>query len=45
MPAVVGVPEMRPVELLSVNPGGSELEMIEYVYGPVPPVTDMVAEY
>ena len=42
---MVGVPEITPVELLSVNPGGSEPDEIEYVNGAVPPVSESVAEY
>ena len=44
VPAVVGVPEITPAAL-SVRPGGNVPETNEYVYGAVPPVTDMLAEY
>ena len=36
--AVVGVPVIAPVELLSVKPVGSEPDVIAKVYGPIPPV-------
>ena len=42
---MVGVPEIAPVEVFSVSPGGSDPEMIENVYGEVPPVTESVEEY
>ena len=46
MPAVVGVPEITPVELFNVNPAGNDdPEAIVYAYDPFPPVADMVAEY
>jgi hypothetical protein len=45
VPLVVGVPEMRPVPLLSVNPGGSEPLAIDHAYGLVPPVAASVREY
>jgi hypothetical protein len=45
VPAAVGVPLIVPVELFSVKPGGRVPETIEYVNGPVPPVTVIVAEY
>src|SRR5271169_4640811 len=38
VPAAVGVPVTAPVEVFSVSPAGS-VPTIEYVYGPVPPVT------
>ena len=44
VPAVVGVPEMTPVEELSVNPLGKLPEVIDQVYVPVPPVAWRVAE-
>ena len=37
LPAVVGVPVMAPVEAFSVSPAGSDPELIENVYGGVPP--------
>ena len=44
-PAVVGVPEMTPVVPLSVKPFGSDpLETVK-VYGPVPPVAEIVWLY
>jgi hypothetical protein len=45
VPAVVGVPEMVPVELSMVSPGGSDPLAIDQLYGGVPPVTATVAEY
>ena len=45
VPAVVGVPEMTPVVVFSVNPGGSEPDVIENVNGAVPPFTCNVDEY
>jgi hypothetical protein len=42
-PAVVGVPVIAPVVVLSVSPAGSEPEAIANVYGAVPPVT-VIAE-
>ena len=39
------MPETAPVELFSVNPGGSEPDEIEYVYDPVPPAAESVEEY
>ena len=44
MPGVVGVPLMTPVELFSVNPGGSDPRTIEYVYGAVPPLASSDSE-
>jgi len=44
VPAVVGLPESTPV-LLSVSPGGSVPEANAYLYGPVPPLADIIAEY
>jgi hypothetical protein len=44
VPAVVGLPESTPV-LLSVSPGGSVPETSAYLYGPVPPLADIEAEY
>jgi hypothetical protein len=38
VPAVVGVPVMAPVEVFSVNPGGSDPDVIENVYGGTPPL-------
>ena len=39
MPAVVGVPEIRPVEALIDKPGGSP--EADHVYGGVPPLADI----
>ena len=38
VPAVVGVPEMAPVLLLRVRPGGKEPLAIDQLYGRVPPL-------
>ena len=43
-PAVVGVPEITPLEL-SDRPGGNVPEAMVQVYGAVPPVADSVCEY
>src|SRR5574342_517999 len=45
VPAVVGVPEMTPVPLLSDRPAGSEPLEIDQVYGVVPPLAVNVPEY
>jgi hypothetical protein len=45
VPAAVGVPEIKPVVVLSVSPAGSEPETIENVYVPLPPLTFSAAEY
>ncbi len=45
VPKDVGVPEMTPVEVLRVSPGGREPALIDHVYGFVPPVAVSVAEY
>jgi len=42
---VVGLPLTWPVELFSDTPGGSDPPTIEYVYGPCPPLTVILAEY
>ena len=42
VPAVVGVPEMRPLPVLSDSPVGSAPAVMLYVYGPVPPLAVMV---
>jgi hypothetical protein len=44
-PDAVGVPEIAPVELLSVKPAGSEPEATLQVYGVVPPVAATAALY
>ncbi len=38
-PAVVGMPDTRPVDGFSVRPGGSEPAASDQVNGPVPPVS------
>lgn len=38
VPAVVGVPVMAPVLALSVSPAGSAPELMEKLYGVVPPL-------
>ncbi len=43
-PALLGVPEMAPVEVFRLNPGGSEPDASENVKGPVPPVIGKVAQ-
>jgi hypothetical protein len=40
--AVVGVPEMTPVDALSDNPGGRAPADIDHVYGSVPPIAPRV---
>jgi len=42
-PALVGVPVIAPVVVLSVRPPGNDPEAIANVYGAVPPVT-VIAE-
>lgn len=37
VPAAVGLPEVAPLELLSVSPGGRAPLAIEYAYGGTPP--------
>ena len=37
VPCVVGVPETTPSLAFSVNPGGSEPDETDHVYGPTPP--------
>ena len=37
VPGVVGVPEISPVVLFNVSPGGSVPELTVQVYGGVPP--------
>lgn len=44
VPAVVGVPLIWP-ELLNVNPAGKLPELIDQLYGVVPPLAASVAEY
>ena len=38
-PACVGIPEMVPVDALMFKPGGSCPDVIENLYGAVPPLT------
>ena len=45
VPAVVGVPLICPVELLSVSPVGKEPALIDQLYGVVPPLACSVVEY
>lgn len=45
VPAVVGVPEITPVEVTSVNPGGNAPALTLQLYGDVPPVACNVVEY
>ena len=44
VPAVVGVPEMRPELPARFNPGGRVPLLTDHVYGDVPPVRANVAE-
>ena len=43
--AVVGVPEITPVDATRLNPAGNEPELIDQVYGVVPPLACKVVEY
>jgi len=43
-PAVVGVPEIVPFAALRFKPAGSVPELMDHVYGVVPPVAVRVAE-
>ena len=43
-PDAVGVPEITPDELFSVNPAGSDPLLMLHVYGVVPPLACSVAE-
>jgi hypothetical protein len=45
VPAVVGVPLICPVELLSVSPAGNDPALIDQLYGVVPPLACSVVEY
>ena len=45
LPACVGVPEISPVPPASINPAGSEPDVIDHVYGVVPPLAPSVPEY
>jgi hypothetical protein len=44
VPLVVGVPETTPVVVARVNPAGKLPEVIDQLYGPVPPLTCRPAE-
>jgi hypothetical protein len=44
VPAAVGVPEMTPVEVLSVTPAGSEPDAMEKVPDPDPPLVESESE-
>lgn len=43
VPVAVGVPEITPVLAASDRPDGNEPELIDHVYGDVPPLHAMVA--
>jgi hypothetical protein len=43
VPAVVGVPEITPVEAFKLNPAGNEPVVMLHVYGEVPPEAANVA--
>ena len=45
VPDVVGVPEITPVDAARLNPIGNEPELIDQVYGVVPPLACSVLEY
>ena len=45
VPVVVGVPEITPVDATRLNPAGNEPELIDQVYGAVPPLACKVVEY
>jgi hypothetical protein len=44
VPVAVGVPEMTPLDVLSVVPVGSAPEVTANVYGDVPPCAVIVSE-
>ena len=44
VPAVVGVPEITPVEVTRLNPAGSEPALRLQLYGVVPPLACSVVE-
>jgi hypothetical protein len=44
VPDAVGVPEITPVEVLSVTPAGSDPEAIEKVPDPDPPLVERESE-
>src|SRR5579859_3467710 len=43
-PGIVGVPEITPVEAFNVKPLGSDPEVIDHVYGLIPPTALRVCE-
>jgi hypothetical protein len=45
VPDAVGVPEIAPVLAVSVTPAGSAPDVIDHVYGVVPPVATAVVAY
>jgi hypothetical protein len=45
VPAVVGVPESKPVDATRFNPAGSVPELTLQLYGVVPPLACSVVEY
>ncbi len=45
VPGAVGVPEIAPVEAFKFRPGGREEEVIDHVYGVVPPVAARLSLY
>jgi hypothetical protein len=45
VPAVLGVPEIRPVVESNASPVGREPELTDQLYGVVPPVAVTLAEY
>ena len=45
IPAVVGTPEIVPVDADSVRPAGSAPELMLQLYGVVPPVAPSILEY
>jgi hypothetical protein len=45
VPAVVGVPEIAPVDATKLSPAGKVPELIDQVYGVVPPLACSAAEY
>ena len=43
IPEAVGVPEISPVEAFKFRPGSREEELMDHVYGVVPPVAARLA--
>ena len=43
-PAVVGVPEITPVDAVRLNPAGSVPELMLQLYGVVPPLASIIVE-